>query len=110
MPDDTPPHAAASPTTRFSDRADDYARHRPTYPDAIIDALFAGLKDVRHLTAADIGAGTGISARLLAQRCAIVNALEPNDDMRSAGEAAASPAGAGRINWRSAAAERTGLP
>ncbi|TVQ32884.1 MAG: class I SAM-dependent methyltransferase [Phycisphaeraceae bacterium] len=110
MPDDSRHAREAAPTERFSDRAADYARHRPTYPDAIFDAMFNGLSALQRITAADIGAGTGISARLLALRCELVHALEPNDAMRAAGEAAGSPAGAGRIIWSPAAAERAGLP
>jgi hypothetical protein len=34
-----------SPTTRFSDRAADYARFRPDYPQAAIDKVLAGLGD-----------------------------------------------------------------
>lgn len=110
MPDDSRHARGAAPTERFSDRAADYARHRPTYPDTIIDAVLSGLGDAHRLTAADIGAGTGISARLLAHRGVRVHALEPNDAMRATGEAAGSPAGAAAIEWSAASAERAGLP
>lgn len=73
------------PTKRFSDRVDDYERSRPTYPDAAIDAILDGLADPATITAADVGAGTGISARLLAARSVHVHAIEPNDAMREAG-------------------------
>ncbi len=73
------------PTGRFSNRADDYARHRPTYPAAAIDALLAGLGPASGLVAVDVGAGTGISARLLAERGVSVIAVEPNRAMREAG-------------------------
>jgi SAM-dependent methyltransferase len=55
------------------------------------------------LRAADIGAGTGISARLLAERGVDVVAIEPNRAMR---EAAASAA---RVRYRDGSAESTGL-
>lgn len=95
--------AGMDPTGRFGDRATDYARFRPTYPAAAIDAMLDGLGDPARLVAADVGAGTGISARLLADRGVRVLAIEPNAPMR---EAAAPHA---RIEWREGTAESTGL-
>lgn len=92
-----------SPTGRFSDRADDYARFRPGYPSAAIDAILEGLGDPAMLSAADVGAGTGISARLLAARGVRVTAVEPNAPMR---EAAVPHPG---LSWCDGTAERTGL-
>jgi SAM-dependent methyltransferase len=68
-------------TTRFEKRAGDYARYRPSYPRAAIDAVLAGFSapDV-----ADVGAGTGISSVLLADAGARVYAIEPNAAMRAA--------------------------
>ena len=83
----TPLHQQ-QPTTRFSDRAADYVRFRPTYPAEAIDAVVAGLGAPEGLAAADIGAGTGISARLLAERGVGVFAGEPNAALRAAGRAA----------------------
>ena len=68
-------------TTRFSARADDYARYRPSYPREAIDAVLAGFSAPR---VADLGAGTGISSVLLAQAGARVFAIEPNAAMRAA--------------------------
>jgi SAM-dependent methyltransferase len=53
---------------------------------------------------ADVGAGTGISSRLLADRGVKVLAIEPNPAMREA--AAAHP----RVEWREGTGEATGLP
>jgi SAM-dependent methyltransferase len=92
-----------SHTGRFTDRAGAYAQARPSYPDEIIDALFDGLGDPAAVTVADLGAGTGISARLLAARGAQVYAVEPNAAMRAA--ALADP----RVTWIDAAAEATGV-
>lgn len=69
------------PTSRFSERADAYARFRPDYPAAAIEAIFAAI-GMEHPRIADVGAGTGISARQLAARGARVIAVEPNDAMR----------------------------
>jgi len=91
------------PTGRFTNRASDYVRYRPTYPAAAIDAILRGFADPSHLTAADIGAGTGISARLLAGRGLRVLAVEPNAAMREAADAHE------RVQWRAGTAEATGL-
>ena len=95
--------SAMDPTGRFSDRAEDYRRFRPDYPAAALDAILAGTGDPARLVAADVGAGTGISAHQLAARGVRVIALEPNAAMR----AAALPHD--RIEWRDGAAETTGL-
>lgn len=91
--------------TRFSNRAADYARTRPSYAPAAIDAALSGLGEPQALGAADVGAGTGISARLLAQRGVRVIAIEPNASMRQQGEQIAEPL----IEWRDATGESTGL-
>jgi ubiquinone/menaquinone biosynthesis C-methylase UbiE len=93
-----------NPLTRFSDRATDYAKYRPSYPTQVIDQILAGLADRDRLIAADVGAGTGISARLLGDRGVQVWAIEPNAAM---GQAAARHA---QVQWITAAAEATGLP
>jgi SAM-dependent methyltransferase len=90
-------------TKRFGSRASAYAAFRPTYPPAAVDAALAGLGDPRRLTVADVGAGTGISARLFAERGAKVVAIEPNAKMR--GNAEPHPS----VEWRDGSAERTGL-
>ncbi|MBC7880054.1 MAG: methyltransferase domain-containing protein [Anaerolineae bacterium] len=90
-----------SPLTRFSDRSHDYARYRPSYPTAAIDAIVQGF--VGGAVAADIGAGTGISARLLADRGLRVIAIEPNTAMAEA--ALPHP----NVHYQAATAEQTGL-
>jgi SAM-dependent methyltransferase len=90
-----------NPLDRFSDRAADYVKYRPSYPAAAIDIILAGLGTAP--VVADIGAGTGISARLLADRGARVIAIEPNAEIRTA--AASHPA----IEFRDGTAEATGL-
>ena len=90
-------------TQRFGSRAGAYAAFRPSYPPEAIDAVLLGLGDPRALTIADVGAGTGISAGLFAERGARVIAIEPNARMRGRAEPHAS------IEWRDATAESTGL-
>jgi ubiquinone/menaquinone biosynthesis C-methylase UbiE len=92
-----------NPTGRFSSRAGAYAAFRPSYPAKAIDAALAGLGDPRRLVVADIGAGTGISSRLFADRGAEVIAIEPNAGMRQAAEP--HP----RVRWRDGTGEKTGL-
>lgn len=93
---------AADRLTRFSDRAETYAQHRPSYPPTAFDALLADLPESAN-RAADIGAGTGISSRLLADRGWNVIAIEPNAAMRSASVPHE------RIIWRDATGESTRL-
>lgn len=99
---------AAAPTERFSDRVDDYVRHRPGYPPA----LLAWLRQSQGINAgwhvADIGAGTGISTRMWLDAGHAVTAVEPNDAMRAAAQAwlADHP----RLQWVAATAEATTLP
>ena len=71
-----------NPQQRFTSRAEDYAKYRPSYPSEAIDMVLEGLGELSDLIAADIGAGTGISSRLLAQRGVKVIAIEPNSAMR----------------------------
>lgn len=144
------------PTTRFSDRVAEYVKYRPSYPREAIEAVLDGLSPVPTsrgvgfqpvsrgtgfqpvrgcgvLRAADIGAGTGISARVLAECGVHVIAIEPNEAMRSAGVVASeslqggglsSPRSKGDtrglespspcdmtdlIEWRAGTAEATGL-
>jgi ubiquinone/menaquinone biosynthesis C-methylase UbiE len=94
---------ARDTVARFSDRAADYVKYRPTYPAEAIDDLLAGLGPPAGLIVADVGAGTGISSRLVADRGSRVVAIEPGEGMRSA--AAAHP----RVRWLAARAERLAL-
>lgn len=98
------PRFELAPTTRFADRASDYALFRPSYPAAAIDAALAGLAEGSSLVAADIGAGTGISSRLFAERGVRVFAVEPNAAMRESAEP--HP----RVTFVEGTAEATGLP
>ncbi|MGB3403019.1 MAG: class I SAM-dependent methyltransferase [Microcoleaceae cyanobacterium] len=70
-----------NPLKRFSERAAYYAQYRPTYPDEAIIRVLTNLEVSDTLVAADMGAGTGISARLLANKGVNVIAIEPNREM-----------------------------
>ncbi len=75
-----------NPTTRFSDRVDNYIKYRPHYPSEIIDYLKSEniLKDDSVI--ADIGSGTGISTELFLNNGNKVYGVEPNKEMREAAE------------------------
>jgi SAM-dependent methyltransferase len=74
-----------SPTTRFSDRVENYLRYRPGYPPEVLKLLReeCGLQP-SHIVA-DIAAGTGVFTRLLLENGNSVFAVEPNTEMREAG-------------------------
>jgi SAM-dependent methyltransferase len=99
-PMDVTPLHQLDPTHRFTDRTQDYVNHRPSYPPAAIAAILAGITPQ---TAADIGSGTGISTRLLADRGLQVWAVEPNAAMGDS--AIAHP----QITPWQGTAEQTGL-
>ncbi|MEM7716989.1 MAG: class I SAM-dependent methyltransferase [Cyanobacteria bacterium P01_A01_bin.68] len=99
----TPLHTL-NPQNRFSDRVEDYVKYRPSYPAAAIDRILENF--TLPIAAADIGAGTGISSRLLAARGIQVTAIEPNTEMRSAGIKDATPS----VEWKDGTAENTNLP
>jgi SAM-dependent methyltransferase len=84
-PESTPLYTF-NPLTRFCDRVEDYVKYRPSYPAAAIDQILENLAPPSQLVAADIGAGTGISSRLLGDRGVNVIAIEPNPAMREAAE------------------------
>ena len=73
-------------TKRFSNRVADYVRYRPSYPPEVLSVLEneAGLTVDSVL--ADIGSGTGISAKLLLDHGNPVYGVEPNAEMRQAAE------------------------
>lgn len=99
-----PSHQMNSVGTIYSDRGEDYAKYRPSYPTAAIDIILEELGDPSQLTAADVGAGTGIASRLLAERGVRVTAIEPSDSMRHAAEP--HPL----VKFSDATAEQTKLP
>ncbi len=71
-------------TQRFTDRVADYVKYRPTYPREVVMFLHATCGLAKGAQVADIGAGTGISARLFLDAGHPVVAVEPNQAMREA--------------------------
>jgi len=74
------------PTKRFSGRVTDYVKYRPSYPAAIIDLLRAECGLTADSIVADVGSGTGLLAELFLKASNRVLGIEPNREMREAGE------------------------
>jgi SAM-dependent methyltransferase len=74
------------PTTRFSSRVSDYVKYRPGYPPAVVSLLEeeCGLKPESEV--ADVGSGTGLLSELFLRNGNRVYGVEPNREMREAGE------------------------
>ncbi len=96
------------PTQRFTDRVDDYARHRPSYPPQVISILQRACGLTSEQVIADVGSGTGLLTAVLVGHGNLVYAVEPNDAMRRAAESWLQP----NLSFHSQAgrAEATGLP
>ena len=92
----------------FTGLAELYSSYRPGYSTKVLDALLGLLKkEASDVRAADVGAGTGIWTRMIAERgLASVTAVEPNDDMRQQGEKDSQGT---IINWLKGNGEQTGL-
>jgi ubiquinone/menaquinone biosynthesis C-methylase UbiE len=76
----------ASTVERFSNRVENYVKFRPSYRPAVLQ-LFRDEMNLRpDSVIADIGSGTGISAKLFLENGNEVFGVEPNDAMRSAAE------------------------
>src|SRR5579864_7721053 len=73
-------------TQRFSSRVDNYVRFRPGYPPEVLTLLKKECGLTADSVIADIASGTGIFTRMLAEIGVRVFGVEPNDEMRQAGE------------------------
>ena len=98
----------ANSTTRFSSRVANYVRFRPGYPPALVELLAreAGLTPAAAI--ADIGSGTGLLAKVFLEAGYSVTGVEPNREMRQAGDQLLSAFPAFRSV--EGAAEATNLP
>jgi SAM-dependent methyltransferase len=77
---------ASNATSRFSDRVENYVRYRPGYPPEALQALRAECGLMPSHAIADIASGTGIWTRMLLENGNRVYGVEPNAEMRQAGE------------------------
>lgn len=98
----------ADSTRRFSDRVENYVLYRPSYPEGVLRVLTHETGLTRESVIADIGSGTGISSELFLRHGNTVFAVEPNDEMRHAGERLL--AGYPQFRSLAARAEATTLP
>jgi len=93
---------------RFDGLAERYARHRPSYPEAALDAMAAACAEIEGAARflLDVGAGTGIATRAMAERLGPdwrFVGVEPSDDMRRI--AVAQSAAFRNLSFQSGAAE-----
>ncbi len=77
---------ASNATSRFSDRVENYVRYRPGYPQEVMGVLKneCGLAPIH--VVADVASGTGIWTHMLLENGNPVFGVEPNAEMRKAGE------------------------
>jgi SAM-dependent methyltransferase len=80
------PMPASNATSRFSDRVANYVLYRPGYPTAVIQELTAACGLASSHVVADVASGTGIWTRMLLENGNAVFGVEPNAEMREAGE------------------------
>lgn len=74
------------PTERFSSRVADYVRYRPSYPAGIVPLLERECGLTSDAVIADVGSGTGLLAKLFLEAGHSVIGVEPNGEMRAAGD------------------------
>lgn len=73
-------------TDKFTDKAEVYAKYRPSYPLDYIEYLISEASLNEDSIIGDIGSGTGILSVQLLERGFTVIGVEPNDDMRLVAE------------------------
>jgi SAM-dependent methyltransferase len=73
-------------TARFGNRVADYVATRPGYPIAVLDILHTEAGLTSSFVIADVGSGTGLSTEMFLKNGNTVYGIEPNVEMRAAGE------------------------
>ncbi|HYH86791.1 MAG TPA: class I SAM-dependent methyltransferase [Pyrinomonadaceae bacterium] len=76
----------ADPTRRFSSRVENYVKYRPGYPSVVVRLLEEECGLNGETIVADVGSGTGILSELFLRNGNRVYGVEPNREMREAGE------------------------
>jgi ubiquinone/menaquinone biosynthesis C-methylase UbiE len=71
---------------RFSNRVENYVKYRPGYPKEVLELFRDEMNLQKSSTLADVGSGTGLSARLFLENGNTVFGVEPNEAMREAAE------------------------
>src|ERR1700682_4559434 len=92
----------------FAGRAAHYGKYRVDYPQEAIDVVVRRANLTGNQVVADLGSGTGLLTRRLLPHASLVHAVEPDDALRHAAQAALGH----EPIFRSVAgsAEKTGLP
>ena len=75
-----------NPTQRFSNRVENYRKYRPGYPAEIIPLLKSECELTNQSVIADLGSGTGLFSAIFLRNGNPVFGIEPNAEMRKAGE------------------------
>jgi ubiquinone/menaquinone biosynthesis C-methylase UbiE len=102
--------SGSNPMGRFTGLAKQYARYRPDYPAAALDFIMARGRLGPGALLVDVGCGTGISARLFAERGVPVLGIEPNADMRARAQEEPVPPGVPVPDYVDGRAEAMNLP
>ncbi len=71
---------------RFSNRVENYVKYRPNYPKEVLDLFVSEMNLQTSSVIADVGSGTGISAKMFLENGSAVFGVEPNALMRGAAE------------------------
>ena len=71
---------------RFSNRVENYVKYRPGYPPEVLETFRREMNLTKDSVIADIGSGTGISAKVFLENGNEVFGVEPNAAMREAAE------------------------
>ena len=95
-------------TQRFSSRVDNYIRYRPGYPPEVVEVLRRECSLQPESVITDVGSGTGLLSRMFLENGNVVYGVEPNPDMREAGERLLS--GYSKFHSIAGTAEDTTLP
>jgi SAM-dependent methyltransferase len=104
-----PDLSRGNPADRFTGLAEQYAKFRPSYPDAALDFIISHCDFGPRSLLVDVGCGTGISTRLFAERGIPLLGIEPNDEMLQQAAATPVPPGCPTPNYRKGRAEETGM-
>ncbi|MFF3641185.1 class I SAM-dependent methyltransferase [Streptomyces sp. NPDC002564] len=93
----------------FTSLAEDYSKYREGYAPSVVSALTGLLGgSAEACDAVDVGAGTGIWSRMLAEAgFRSVTSVDPNETMRATGK---RDSARHNITWRAGSGEDTGLP
>ena len=75
-----------NPTGRFSSRVENYVKYRPGYPPEVVSLLVEECGLTADSVVADIGSGPGNLSELFLRHGCRVYGVEPNREMREAGE------------------------